>query len=646
MSDEVLECSDELFNFFKKDISSQFNNILECPSDKYSFESILEPVLNIDQDMEALMTVISYANSVNHSALSQKAYDTAEKVVVDISNMIGLNSDLYRILSSISQNQDLDSVKRRSLDLFIRDMENEGVHIQGSDKDELESINRDLSALSTKFEKNIIDDKKSFFYHFQGMEDIKEIPQQDLDTASHEAKSRDLDGWVFTLSPPSYIAILTYCSDRKIREQFFTEYNLVATTADLDNRLVALDLLKLRKRKATILGEDNYAELVLKSRMANSTNQVLDVLNSFAETAMVKAKKEVSKLSQFSGLEDFAIWDQRYYSEKLLKEEYSIDDSLVKKYFPISQTIDGALSTAKILFGLEFKKINSGSYAEGVISYEVYEGTKLISYFVADYHTHENKQPGAWCNIIRPRNSIPIVYNVCNFPKSLSQKEVELSHDSVTTLFHELGHALHCIVNQPKYSNLSAFNTEWDFVELPSQIFENWAWKKDNLQRFAKNIDTGKLIDDSILIPLNKSRQFMQGNYMIRQNEFGLLDYNINISNPPESVDELDSSISKITSSLSPSRKPDNYKMYASFTHIFSGGYSAGYYSYLWALILSADAFARFNNEGVMNVDTASDFKRFILSPGAQKPASEMFRDFLGRDPSPDALLEDLGLKG
>ncbi len=641
--EETLEC---LLEKAKK----TFNDILKLSETKITFANVVEKYLNMDEELNTLYSFLHHLDGTSSSEMTRRIIERFQPKMVEYGNMVSLSTEYYLLLKKLDmqdrKNKKLSSEQSRSLFLLNRNMEISGVHLKGKKKKRLEEIALRLSELSQKFSNNVLDSRKKFFFKFETNEYLREMPKADLQTAREEAKKRKLSGWVFTLSPPSFHGIMLYCSGREIRKKFWQKNVQIATTGKFDNRPLVLEILNLRKEKASLLGFQTFAEYALQSRMAKSPDEVIKLLSKFSGKAKGKAKKEYEELREFSGLKKMNNWDTAYFSEKLKKKQFSIDEKKLREFFPLSQVLHGLFQTAERLFGLSFKKTYSPTYNSDVLCYEVYSGKKLISYFLLDLFARPEKRGGAWCNDLRcqRKGKVPVVVNVGNFTGGTKAQPPLLTHGDVQTMFHEFGHGLHVMLSKNTYANTSGFHTEWDFVELPSQLLENWTWKKEGLHLFAKHFRTKKELPEKMIHALSESRKFLKGIFMLRQNEFGFLDFLLHSSAPPKSVEALDKKILAISNKYSIIKKPPYYRMYASFSHIFSGGYAAGYYSYLWAEVLEADVFSRFQQEGILNPKIGKEYAKCILYEGAKKDGAELFRDFMGREPSPEALLKKLGL--
>lgn len=516
----------------------------------------------------------------------------------------------------------------------------------------MEKINVQLSELGEKFEQNTIDSRADFYYDIDDEKVLEDMPESDKQMALQEAKAKKSKSkYRFTLAQPSYIAIIRYCKDAKIREKFYKANHQIASTGKWDNRPIALKILKLREEKAKLLGFKNYTEYVLQERMAPSSQAIEKLLNEVGKRAKSASKRNIEALKSYSGQKAINDWDLSYYSEKLKKEKYSVDDKLLRPYFPLDQVINGFFGLMKLLFGIEVKQKKKKSYHPEVRVYEVYDQGKLISYYLLDPFARPEKRGGAWANDLRTgwvdsegKKMIPIVINVCNFAKGIGKQPPLLTHRDVETLFHEFGHAIHLMLSSQNLTNLNGFHTEWDFVEMPSQILENWCWEEKSLNQFAKHFETGKPIPAKWIKKLKASQSFMSGLFLSRQNEFGFLDLLLHSQKAPKTVSDLDKRAYKIANQHSALPKFKGHKMYASFGHIFAGGYAAGYYSYVWAEVLEADIFAAIKKQGAMSSKVGRKYAHKILRQGTKKPASQLVEDFLGRKPNTKAFFRKHGV--
>ncbi len=651
-SDDALKQSPELLDELLTEAETKFDQLLEMPDETLSFESFMDPFFENDEDLNNLFKAVDSFNSTDSSELTRSIIADFQPRLVAYYNKVNLNPALYQKLTSIEK-QELTEDQKRSIELVIRDMKVAGVHLSEEKREELKTINQELSELSEKFSNNVIDSKAEFFYEIQDENILSEMPAEDMEAAKQEAQKRDSKApFVFTLSPPSYTAIMRYCTDEKVREIFFKANNQVARSGDKDNRPIALKILELRQKKAELMSFENFAEYILQERMAPNTEKVLETLKTVAEKAGQAAQENIQELKQFAQKETFGEWDLAYYSEKLKKEQFEVDDKTLKPYFSFEKVLEGLFGLVKKLFEIDMRPADVTPYAEGARAYEVFHQGRLIAYYFLDPFARPSKRPGAWANDIRSgyRNSngthrLPIVINECNFPSPTPDKPSLLTHRDVETIFHEFGHAIHVMLSSHNLANLNGFHTEWDFVEAPSQILENWCWEYDVLSLFAKHYETGELIPKETVEKLKASKNFMSGLFLTRQNEFGFLDYLLHTEPLPKTIEELDERCYQITDQYSTLKKFEGYSMYTAFSHIFAGGYSAGYYSYVWAEILEADLFEKAKELGVLNPEFGKNYVNKILAPGAKKPPIELFRAFTGREPNINSLFKKHGIE-
>ena len=634
-----------------KNAEEAFDELLKMPDEEVNFESFMDRFFHSDEALSNLYSAVESYNSTNSSELTRKIITDFQPKLVDYQNKISLSKPLYEKLKLI-EDQELTQEQARSLHLVIQELEVAGVHVSDEKRKRLEEINKRMSELSDQFNNNTIDSKAEFFYEINDEADVEGIPEADKEMAKMEAGQRKSEAaYVFTLSPPSYLAIMRYCPNATIREAFHRANATVATSGKKDNRPLVLELLQLREEKAKLLGFKRYTQYVLQERMANTPEAVLDMLEKISEKALPEAQKNIEELKAFSKKEAFENWDLTYYFEKLKKEKYDVDDKDLKPYFSWENVLNGLFGMAQTLFGLEMKPMDIPPYAEGSKAYEVFHRGEHVAYYFIDPHARPEKRPGAWANDLRSgyvnasgTKRLPIVINECNFPKPTADSPALLSHRDVETIFHEFGHAIHVMLSSATLANLNGFGTEWDFVEAPSQILENWCWEYDVLKTFAKHHETGEVIPKALIERLKESKNFMSALFLVRQNEFGYLDYLLHNEPAPQTVEELDEKCEAIVNKYSPIKKFDGYKMYASFGHIFAGGYSAGYYSYAWAETMEASMYEKAKEMGILSKAFGDAYVKKILAMGTKKPAMELFIDFTGKKPSIEALFKKHGI--
>ena len=562
----------------------------------------------------------------------------------------------------LKQTLDLNGEQQMLLEKQYKSFSRNGANLSQKKKAQLRSIDSQLSKLGLSFGENVLAQTNTFELLLDKEQDLAGLPAGEKEAAKLIAKERGKKGWIITLDYPSYVPFMKYAQNRALRKKLALAFGARAFQDNpQNNEQHVLDIAKLRYQRAQLLGYKSHAHFVLEERMAQSPEKVHDFLNQLLVKAKPAAQREFNELETFAkkidGIDQLQKWDSAYYAEKLKQEKFSLDDELLKPYFKLENVIQGVFSVAGKLFDLVFKEDTSiDTYHPDVKTYRVLntEG-ELVAIFYADFHPRAGKRGGAWMTSYKPQqiidtpdgkgeiNDRPHISNVCNFTKPTATKPSLLTFGEVTTLFHEFGHGLHGMLANTKYKGLSGTNVSWDFVELPSQILENWCYERQTLELFATHYKTGEVIPMQLIEKIKASATFHQGMQTLRQLSFGLLDMAWHGSDPSKisSVKDFENNAFKDTA-LYP--KTPSTCMSTAFSHIFQGGYSAGYYSYKWAEVLDADAFAYFKNEGIFNKKVARKFKDHILSKGGTGDPMELYIKFRGQKPNPDALLKRAGL--
>ena len=575
-------------------------------------------------------------------------------------NDILLDAELFQKIEPIFKNRanlNLTPEQLTLLEKTYKGFVRNGALLNDAEKEQLREIDQELSQLSLKFGENVLAETNKFVMLVDQEEDLAGLPDAIKEAAAQTAEEKGhARKWAFTLAFPSYIPFMTYAENRELRKKLFLAYNTKGCKGDeLDNKEHIQRMLTLKHQRSQLLGYKTYADFVLEERMAKSADNVQDFLRNLLDKSKPKAIEELAELQAFAekldGLGQLEKWDTAYYGEKLKKEKYAVDDELLRPYFKLENVIDGVFHTASRLFDIQFKEnTDIPKYHPDVITYEVQDlQGNHVGVFYADFFPRPGKRNGAWMTSYRGQSKLhgsnkrPHVSIVCNFTKPTKSKPSLLTFNEVTTLFHEFGHALHGMLADGTYESLSGTSVFWDFVELPSQIFENWCYEKDCLDLFAKHYETGEAIPQELLEKIKAAANFQQGTQTLRQISFGLLDMAYHSTDPASITDVVafEKDIMKETSLLP---AVEGTLMSTSFSHIFQGGYAAGYYSYKWAEVLDADAFELFLEKGVFDKETASSFKKNILSAGGSEHPSILYRRFRGRDPKPEALLKRSGL--
>ncbi len=648
----------ELIHKAKEEIKEITSN-----EDAPTFKNTLEALEYSGEQLDRVTSIFFNLNSAETNEEIQKLAQQISPLLTELSNDILLDEALFKRIKEIHDKReslDLSGEQKMLLDKKYKSFSRNGANLSEGKKKELRKIDTALAKLSLDFGENVLAETNKFELHITDEKNLAGLPEGVIEAAAQTAEEKEKTGWIFTLDHPSYLPFITYADNRELRKKMAIAAGAKAFHGDaLDNQENVLKIVKLRHERAELLGYKTHADFVLEERMAENPKKVETFLNDLLEKAKPAAIKEFHTLSQFAksldNIETLEKWDASYYSEKLKQKLFDLDDEKLKPYFELNKVIDGVFTVSNKLFGLSFEEVKDIEiYHKDVKTYRV-TNTKNeeISILYADFHPREGKRNGAWMTSYKPQqrktkdnieiDQRPHISIVCNFTKPTSSKPSLLTFNEVTTLFHEFGHALHGMLADTKYPSLSGTNVYWDFVELPSQILENWCYEKEGLELFAFHYKTGELIPMEFVTKIKESSNFQEGMQTLRQLSFGLLDMGWHASNPSsiENVKEFESTIFENTQLY-----PDVAEncMSTAFSHIFQGGYSAGYYSYKWAEVLDADAFAYFKENGIFDKKIASKFKDFILSQGGTQDPMSLYIKFRGQKPSPKALLERAGL--
>lgn len=624
-----------------------------------SFENTVEALDYAGMQLDRISSVFFNLNSAETNEDIQRIAQEISPLLSEFSNDITLNKALFERVNEVYQQRDsleLSPEQATLLEKKYKSFSRNGAHLGEKQKEDLRKIDIELAQLKLKFGENVLAETNRYELHLTRVEDLEGLPEAQIDAAARMARERKKEGWVITLDFPSYIPFMKYAKNRELRKELALAYGKKGFQGDeYDNQENVLKIAKLRHLRAQLLGYPSHAHYVLEERMADTPEKVNEFLEELLEKARPVALEEFKNLEEFAreidGIETLQKWDSAYYSEKLKQKLFDLDDEILKPYFALPQVVDGVFKVTNKLFGLRFEKVDDvETYHKEVATYRIYDqDDAFISLFYADFHPRAGKRGGAWMTsyrsqyVLNGQNIRPQVSNVCNFTRPSESEPSLLTFNEVKTLFHEFGHALHGILANTKYPSLSGTSVYWDFVELPSQIMENWCYEKEALEMFAKHYKTGELIPMEIIDRLKESSTFQQGMATLRQLSFGLLDMAWHSADPSsvENVKELEEKAFESTR-LFPAT-PETC-MSTAFSHIFQGGYSSGYYSYKWAEVLDADAFAYFKEKGIFNKEVASRFSEHILSKGGTEKPMVLYKRFRGSEPALEALLERSGL--
>ena len=610
--------------------------------------------------------ILDRASSIFFNLNSAETNDEMQKIAQEVSpllsefgNDITLNPELFARVKAVYDSKEclkLSPEQSTLLDKKYKSFSRNGANLAEDKKNKLREIDKELSKLSLQFGENILAETNAFEMHLTDDKDLSGLPEGTIEAARSLAKAQDKEGWIFTLDHPSYVPFMTYADNRELRKKLAIAFGARGfQNNEFDNQEIVLKIAKLRFERAQLLGYTTHAHFVLEERMAQSPEKVLSFSNDLLSKAKPAALKEFEQLSAFAkeldGIEQLEKWDGGYYSEKLKQQLFNLDDEKLKPYFQLEKVLKGAFTIADKLYGLTFTEVfDIDKYHPEVMTYEVTDENKdLVAVFYADFFPRKGKRNGAWMTSFKSQyvkngvNERPHVSNVCNFTKPTETKPSLLTFNEVTTLFHEFGHGLHGMLANTIYPSLSGTSVYWDFVELPSQVMENWCYEPEALALFATHYETGEVIPQEYVNKIKESASFQEGLATMRQISFGLLDMGWH-GQDPSNISNIKAFETEQFANTQLYPEVAENAMSTAFSHIFQGGYSSGYYSYKWAEVLDADAFEYFKEKGIFNKEVATKFKENVLSKGGTEPPMELYKRFRGQEPKPDALLKRAGL--
>ncbi|MBD81204.1 MAG: peptidase M3 [Crocinitomicaceae bacterium] len=631
-----------------------------CNQKKPNFFNVIEALEQAGRNLGKLSSTFFNLNSAETNDEIQEIAKTFSPKLSAFGNEITMNETLFEKVKHVVDTVDKSKLSTEQITLldktykrFVRN----GALASEDIKDQVKTIDEQLSKLKLQFGENVLKETNAFELVIEDEKNLKGLPDSVIQAASELAQETNRsDCWVFNLQYPSYLPFMTYAENGELRQKMFRAFaSRGFTNNENNNEPIVIEIANLRLKRAQLLGYKTHADFVLEERMASTPQNVEFFLNDLLEKSIEKAKEQVNEVAIFASDHGAKLplqrWDFSYWSEKLKLEKYNFNDEILKPYFQLENVINGVFLVANKLYGLTFIKNNRIQiYNADVQTYEVYDmNNNFISVFYADFHPRKGKRPGAWMTsyqgqfVENGKETRPHISIVCNFSKATSSEPSLLTFMEVKTLFHEFGHALHGMLAKGKYESLSGTNVFWDFVELPSQLMENWCYEKECLDLYAKHYETGELIPNELISKLIESAKYLEAYYTIRQLSFGLLDmaWNGTSKEITESVAELEQRAMERTSLFPPM---EGISSSTAFAHIFSGGYSSGYYSYKWAEVLDADAFEAFKEKGIFNLEVASAFRSNILEKGGSEHPMNLYKAFRGKEPSNKALLKRAGL--
>lgn len=635
------------------------------PATQPTWENLIAPLEEANDQFSHAWSMVKHLKSVIHSDDLTHVYSDCLPLVTDYFTQLSQNHELYQAYQQLAESaffSDLTQAQKKAIEHALRDFKLSGVHLSDAKKKDYAAIVKRLSSLETQFEDNLIKATDQWCYTAKDEKEVSGIPEYVLEKAAQLAAEKGLIGWQLGLDFPTYYAVMCYADDRALRQKMYTAYVTRASdqgpcAAEFDNTPVMSAILAERYALAQTLGFANYAELSLATKMAKTTDEVLDFLNDLVDRGLDQAKQEVAELVEFAketaGVIDFSAWDTAYFSEKLKTYHFSFSEEEVRQYFNEPCVLNGLFTLANQLFGITITaEAILHAWHPSVRLFSVKLNETIIGYFYLDLYARLNKRSGAWmdeCQVRRQTMNqtvqLPIAHIVCNFNQPTTEQPSLLSHDEVMTLFHEFGHSLQHLLTTVDVASVSGINgIAWDAVELPSQFMEHWCWHWDSVQLISSHYKTKASLPKTLFDKMTAARHFQAGMQLIKQLEYSLFDFHLHCFYDGKSTEFIQTTLNTLRKKLALLPIPSFNRFQHSFSHIFSGSYAAGYYSYLWAEVLACDAFAKFAENGYLNPKIGEQFRHTILALGGSQDAKDVFYAFRGRNPTIDALLQDRGI--
>ncbi|WP_319558249.1 M3 family metallopeptidase [Thiomicrorhabdus sp.] len=630
-----------------------------------TWENFIEPLEKIDNRFGRVWGPIGHLDAVKNSDEWHQAYTDCLADISAYHSEIGQNAGLYKKFNALAQSEEYEHfnlAQKKVIENALRNFRLSGIALQEAEQKIYREYAQELSQLSSQFGNNVLKSTQSWFKAIEDESELKGLPESAMGLLQQLAQQKEVKGWCVTLDFPSYLAVMTHADNRSLREEVYRAFSTRASDQfeqlEFDNSDIIEKIRELRHKKAQLLGFDNYAELSLATKMAESTEQVLGFLRDLAKKSKPQAQQELAELQAFAkqelGLDDLQPWDISYASEKLKSARLSLSQEALRPYFPVETVLKGLFTITERLFGVRLQeKLGVSVWHKDVRFFELFNADdQVIGQFYLDLYARENKRGGAWMDsaVSRWRSSAtelqkPVAYLVCNFTPPVGGKPACLTHDEVTTLFHEFGHGIHHLFTEMEHLDISGISgVPWDAVELPSQFMENFCWEREGIDLMSGHIDNGEPLPESLFASLQQSRGFQSAMMMLRQIEFSLTDFELHAFYQPDEVESLGDLSQRIRQEVSVIFPPAYNRFMHSFSHIFAGGYAAGYFSYKWAEVLSSDAFSLFEEQGILNADIGAKFKNTILAAGGSIDPMTLFKAFRGREPQIDALLRHSGI--
>ena len=632
-----------------------------------TWNSLILPIEELEDRLEKIWSPVGHLNGVTNTSEWRQAYESVLPKLTEYHTELGQNRklyDAYKKLAESAEYSQLDEARRKVIDNALRDFRLSGVALEGEAKTRYGELRKLLAELTTKFSNNVLDATQGWFKHVADENTLRGIPATALQMYRQTAQARSLDGFVITLDAPAYLPVMQYADDRELRRELYTAYSTRASeqgpqAGRWDNSVLMTQILAARHELAQLLGFANYAEYSLATKMADNASEVIEFLEDLAQRSRAMAADEYRELQEFAARElaiaDLQVWDVPYASEKLRLARYALSQEELRPYFPAAKVIDGLFAIVEKLFGVRFVEDHSiATWHDDVHVFNLQRDGQLIARCYLDLYARSGKRGGAWMDNCRSRRTrangslqLPVAYLVCNFTPPAESLPSLLAHSEVTTLFHEFGHGLHHMLTQIDTLPVSGINgVAWDAVELPSQFLENWCWEPEAIPLLSAHYETDAPLPQALLDKMLAAKNFQSGLFMMRQLEFALFDFKLHRDYDTRQPRPVQDIIDEVRRTVAVYPLPAFNRFQHSFTHIFAGGYAAGYYSYKWAEVLSADAYSAFEEEGIFNTDTGRRFLHEILERGGAREPMTLFVGFRGRKPSVDALLRHSGIVG
>lgn len=660
---ELIEAAiDEVLENNKK----QLNALLENNMAAFTWSSLIHPLEEMDNRLSRVWSPVSHMNSVVNSEALRDAHDVCIPKLSAYSTEISQNENLYKAYVKLKESDEFENytqAQKKSIENALLKFQLSGVALNDEKKLEYKKLKQELSKLKTKYEHNVLDATQEWQLHVTKESVLAGLPDYAKAMGKQEAKKEKVPGWIFTLDMPSYLAVMTYADNRDLRKEMYEAFTTRASDQGpdankFDNSEIMEQILTLRQKMAALLGFNNYAELSIADKMAETTDDVIAFLNDLVEKSKPQAIKEFEQLKNFAkedyDLDDLQAWDIAYFSEKLKQCEYGISQEELKPYFPAPEVIHGLFQIVNRLYGIEISEVTDVDvWHPDVLFYEIKDKQgEVRGQFYLDLFARANKRGGAWMDecvnrmICGDTVQTPVAYLTCNLTPPVGDDPALLTHNEVTTLFHEFGHGLQHMLTKVNVAFVSGINgVEWDAVELPSQFMENWCWEKEGLELISSHYQTCKALPQDLFEKLIKAKNFQSAMMMVRQLEFALFDFRLHMEYDSENFKGIQALLDEVRQQVAVVIPPEFNRFQHGFSHIFAGGYAAGYYSYKWAEVLSADAFSKFEENGIFDQTSGQSFLENILETGGSEKAMDLFKRFRGREPIIDALLRHSGLQ-